>query len=163
MPMATNITISGLEEFRAALADTAGLAEVERTVGEAGLYVEKRVRERSFATHDTAATARSWTTDHEGLRATVYSPLISAAIEEEGRRPGAKMPPPGALAGWARRHGFPVTAGALYALARRIARRGRPGRFYLRSATADLADRLPQMLAATAARIVAAYERRASR
>lgn len=163
MPYATTIRALGLEEFEHAVDPELLLAEVEKTIGEAALYAEARVRTRSFATHDTAATSRSWMAESHGMSATVSSPLVSAVIEEEGRRPGAKMPPPQSLAGWARRHGFPVTSGALFALARAIARRGRPGRFYLREATRDLEQRLPTMLTDTAARIVAVYERRASR
>ena len=117
------IDVVGLDRLARALDPRLVTEETEETVREAALFAEGRVRERSFATHDTSATSRSWTADVNGMSASVYSPLLSALIEEEGRRPGAKMPPPGALAGWARRHGFPDNAGALFTLARAIARR----------------------------------------
>ena len=152
------IDVVGLDRLARALDPRIVTDETEATVREAALFAEGRVRERSFATHDTSATSRSWTADVNGMSASVYSPLLSALIEEEGRRPGAKMPPPGALAGWARRHGFPDNAGALFTLARAIARRGRPGRFYLRAAARDLEARLPEMLRDAAHRIRVRYE-----
>lgn len=158
MPAGLHIDIRGLDRLGRALDPRLVTEETEATVREAALFAEGRVRERSFATHDTSASARSWTSDVNGMSASVYSPLLSALIEEEGRRPGAKMPPPGALAGWASRHGFPTNAGALFTLARSIARRGRPGRFYLKAATRDLEARLPEMLRDAAHRIRARYE-----
>lgn len=156
--VSTRIEIRHLDDLRRAVDPAIFTSEVEATVREAAIFTEGRVRERSFATHDTSATARSWTSDVNGMSATVYSPLMSALIEEEGRRPGAKMPPPGALRGWAARHGFPTNSGALFTLARAIAKRGRPGRFYLRAATRDLEDRLPSMLVDTARRIRERFE-----
>lgn len=47
---------------------------------------------------------------------------------EYGRRPGATMPPPHVLSGWAGRHGIPTDEGTLYVLARAIGRKGIPAR-----------------------------------
>lgn len=156
--VSTRIELRNLDELRRAVDPVIFTEEVEATVREAAIFTEGRVRERSFATHDTSATARSWASEVRGMSATVYSPLMSALIEEEGRRPGGRMPPPGALRGWAQRHGFPTNSGALFMLARSIARRGRPGRFYLRAATKDLEERMPSMLVDTARRIQARFE-----
>lgn len=55
---------------------------------------------------------------------------IVLQIIHEGRRPGAKPPPPKALAGWASRHGIP--ASALFPLARAIGKKGIKGRPFLK-------------------------------
>ncbi len=149
------VTVLNEAEFRDALDERHVLEPVEDVIREAALFAEKRVRERSFETRDTSALARSWTSEVHGLTAEVFSPLQYAIVEEEGRRPGAKMPPPAALEGWARRHGFPTDRGALFVLARAIGRRGRKGRFHLRGATADLERRLPSMLGSAARNIIA--------
>ena len=56
------------------------------------------------------------------------------------------MPPPSALAGWARRHGFETTRGALFVLARGIARRGFRGRFFMAKGRQSVQKALPAKL-----------------
>lgn len=161
MPPGVRLRVNVLNEaeFRRALDERHVLEPVEGVVREAALFAEKRVRERSFATRDTSALARSWSSEIRGLSAEVFSPLQYAIVEEEGRRPGAKAPPSEALRGWARRHGFPTSRGALFVLARAIGRRGRKGRFHLRGATDDLERRLPGMLGDAARAIVSSINR----
>ena len=55
------------------------------------------------------------------LEGAVVNNMIHMAVLDVGRRPGAKPPPPAALAGWARRHGF---TGSLFVLSRAIGRKG---------------------------------------
>lgn len=43
-----------------------------------------------------------------GVRGEIGSNAPHAAATEEGREPGSKMPPPGALLGWMARHNIPV-------------------------------------------------------
>lgn len=59
------------------------------------------------------------------LEGSVINNQIHMAVLDVGRTPGAKPPPPSALAGWARRHGF---TGSLFLLARSIGRKGHRGR-----------------------------------
>ena len=59
------------------------------------------------------------------LEGAVVNPLIHMAVLDVGRTPGAAPPPPAALSGWARRHGW---TGSLFVLARAIGRAGWRGR-----------------------------------
>lgn len=103
--------------------------------------LQKAARETTRVAHDkaprdTGALRRSITPQVKPLSARVFTRRGAAyfPVMEFGRRPGKKMPPPQALKGWARRHGFPTTPGALFALARSIGRRGIKGRFFMRAA-----------------------------
>ena len=107
----------------------------------ASLFGERIAREG--APKDTVALARSIVSEASESSARVFSPLNYALPMEEGRRPGAPMPPPEALRGWARRHGF---VGSLFVLARSIARRGIKGRFFLRAAKIKTEARMPEFL-----------------
>jgi hypothetical protein len=57
-------------------------------------------------------------------------------VMEKGRRPGAALPPRGALLGWMRRHGIP--AANEYVIRRAIARKGIPGDHVFRDTLADV-------------------------
>ena len=61
------------------------------------------------------------------IKGVTGSNLTYAVYAEEGTR--AHWPPPGALAGWARRHGIPE-----FLVARSIARKGTKGRWFIRKA-----------------------------
>lgn len=76
-----------------------------------------------------------------------------APVMEFGRRAGARMPPPEALAGWARRHGFGTSRGGLFILARAIARRGIKGRFFMRRAFRATQRAVPSELAKMRAQV----------
>lgn len=93
------------------------------------------------APRDTAGLQRSIMREVKPMMARVYTNLQYAPVMEYGRRPGGRMPPPEALAGWARRHGFPQEA--LFVLARAIARRGIKGRFFFRKAHDAVERALP--------------------
>ena len=69
------------------------------------------------------------------------------------------MPPPSALAGWAKRHGFGTSAGALFVLARSIARRGFKGRFFMRKGRRAVERRLPHVLKRAASDIEKSWGR----
>ncbi len=78
---------------------------------------------------DTGHLRRSITTDVTPFVGRVGSNVPYAPVVEYGRRPGAPMPPSGALDGWARRKG--ISASAIFAIRLRIARRGIKARPYL--------------------------------
>lgn len=129
---------------------------MDRLLRDAALYAERAAREGS--PKDTGALARSFASEVRPGLARVYSPLVYAPVMELGRRPGARMPPPRALAGWARRHGL---AGQEYVLARSIARRGIKGRFFLRKAAEGLARvELPRLIRQAVSAIEAAWTTR---
>lgn len=67
----------------------------------------------------------------QGERGVAYDVVAAtnyALWVHQGRRAGSPQPPPGALDGWARRHG---AAGAGFVIARAIAARGIKGRPFL--------------------------------
>lgn len=64
----------------------------------------------------------------DGVEGITGSNLPYAKIQEEGRRPG-RMPPPGVLLGWMRRHGIPAESEFL--IRRAIGRHGTPPQPYL--------------------------------
>src|SRR5262245_14769546 len=102
MTVALSIRLSGAPNAPAHLRGL--LAQIiGASVRDIALYAERQVK--VAAPKDTSALARSFTTQVRGLTATVSSPIGYAAVMEFGRRPGAPMPPPASLAGWARRHG----------------------------------------------------------
>lgn len=106
---------------------------------------------------DTGALRQSWTVlpvsqgtggQIEGVLANSrdYAPAVN-----EGRRPGAPMPPPGVLLPWLKRHGIEATAE--YPIRRAIARRGIPGRQMTQKAVATILQRLDGDLRTTAGSI----------
>ncbi|MGD9889692.1 MAG: hypothetical protein AB7R89_25785 [Dehalococcoidia bacterium] len=147
------IRIEGLERIsKKATPDilTPGLSLIVR---EAALTAQREARNE--APKDTSALARSILADIKPLSAEVSTSLAYAQAMEEGRRPGARMPPPAALAGWARRHGY---GGSLFVLARAIGRRGIKGRFYMRKGADATRRALPGIVRRGAALIVRAWD-----
>ncbi len=114
---------------------------VEGGITKLSLLAERVARQG--APKDTSALARSIQTEKKPLFRRIHSPLVYHPVMEAGRRPGGRMPPPGALAGWARRKGY---TGSLFVLARAIARRGIKGRFYMRAAAKSVRNALPEVL-----------------
>ncbi len=116
------------------------------------LLGERAAREN--APKDTSALARSILSDVHPTTARVYSTLGYASVMEYGRTPGARMPPPAALEGWARRHGF---TGSLFVLARSIGRRGIKGRFFFQKARDAVIAAMPEEVAKAAQKVVDAW------
>jgi hypothetical protein len=127
---------------------------VGKLVGEATLLVEREARLQ--APKDTGALARSIAGRATGLTGRVATSLVYAPVMEYGRTPGARMPPPAAVEGWARRHGM-TGKGAAFVLARAIGRRGIKGRFYMRRALEKVEAGLPALIARASAAIAAAW------
>ena len=104
---------------------------VQAGLRDAAPEVIAEVRRVIAPARDTGTTAGSITSDargsnmqNVGLR--VYSPLVSAAVLESGRRPGGRMPPIAALKAWAARKLGDERLG--FVVARAIARDGSPKR-----------------------------------
>jgi hypothetical protein len=143
----------------ARLAGRLGPALYERAVGDlvSDLTVLAEREARLAAPRDTGALARSIAGRATGLTGRVATSLVYAPVMEYGRTPGARMPPPAALAGWARRHGF-SGRGATFVLARAIGRRGIRGRFYMQRAREKAQAAVPGLLARALRAIAAAWE-----
>lgn len=100
---------------------------------------------------DTGTLRRSIATEVLPLEARIGSNQQHARPVEEGRRPGAPMPPSGSLLGWMNRHGIP--AEAEFVIRRAIARRGIPSRPYLVPALESNRRNIEREFAAAADRI----------
>lgn len=108
---------------------------------------------------DTSAGARSIVSARSGLMGEVSSPLEYVSVMDQGRRSGAKMPPPAALLGWIRRHGLGLGASwsvkshkrigskqtqqaqdlaIAFVIARSIGRKGIKGRGFFAEAARDM-------------------------
>lgn len=149
MSVRYQVRLEGAEAVLAKVTDARLLAPpLRKTMDELSLLAQARAREG--APRDRGMLARSFLREVQPLMSRVYSLLVYAPVMERGRRPGAKMPPPSALEGWARRHGF---QGSLFVLARAIARRGIKGRFFMRAARDAVQRAMPAALASLAARI----------
>lgn len=94
----------------------------------------------------------------QGLTASVISRHPGAFPGEVGRRPGARIPPLAAIAGWAARHGL---EGLAFPIARAIARRGIKGRFFMRHARERLVNyEVPRLVDRSKREIAEAWGRR---
>ena len=116
----------------------------------AALRGQREARENAWQFRDTGALAGSIQAQVEELNAVVQVPMNQptaayALVMEEGRRPGARPPPPQALQGWMRRHGVPVEMA--FVVAQNIGIRGIRGRHYMQRAFDSLQQQLPQIIA----------------
>lgn len=149
MPQIT-IEIQGLKKLNAVTKPELVLGPTTRVIRDMALLAEKTAK--ANAPRDTAALQRSIAAQIQPLQARVGSTrnLVYFEVAEVGQAPLGKakqhFPPPSALAGWARRHGFGTSAGALFVLARSIARRGFKGRFFMRKGRQAVERKLPGRL-----------------
>lgn len=155
-------------------------AIVGRTVGRLLTIGERSAR--SGAPKDTGGGARSIVSQQSGLTGEVSSPLIAVSVMDQGRRPGATMPPPAALVPWVRRHGLGIGASwsvtsrrrlgsrttqrsqdleAAFLIARAIGRRGIRGKGFFAQAANDMIRSLPAELQRAAAEIGESWKRAA--
>ena len=112
------------------------MAEMFQTIAAVG---ERTAKQR--APRDTGALKRSIHSDARPMSARIFSNKAYAVPVEFGRRKGARMPPPNALRGWARRKlGNPNLA---FVVARAIARRGIKGRFFMKAAHQAIMIKMP--------------------
>ena len=131
--------IIGIDRFTKNLKDLAGpplAALLERASGHA----------RKVATEGLpGAAANSIQSEVRSESARVYSLMAPARTIsiEVGRKPGGPLMHPDALRRWVRRVGH---QGNIFALARRIQRRGVKGRFFMRAAHQQTQNILPELL-----------------
>ena len=140
------VTIQGLDKLKKVTRPELVLGPTSRAIRDLSLLAERT--SKAAAPADTGALRRSITAQIKPLSARIGDTrdLTYFEVQERGRRPGQRMPPPAALAGWARRHGFGTTPGALFVLARGIARRGFKGRFFMAKGRQAVEKALPNKL-----------------
>jgi hypothetical protein len=134
-----DVKIKGLNSVRARLVPglyRPVLEEMFRFIANTGETVAK-----NNAPRDTGALKRSIHSNATDTSARIYSNLGYAVPVEFGRRKGARMPPPRALRGWARRHGMPESAA--FGIAKNIQRRGIKGRFFMKKAAETIMFKMP--------------------
>ena len=145
-----DVTSRGLPELKRRLDADYLLAtatdQMLRTIGRAGVEAASLASQPS----DTGELAQSWNAMVEPLAVRVISLSPHARYLDEGRREGARMPPPQVLAGWAGRHNW---QGSLFVLARAIGRRGIPPRHMLTAAFRAMVAARPAAIE-TAARTI---------
>lgn len=150
------IQVEGLTQLQAKLSPALYTEAVSRLVNGLAMTGERVARENApHAPNQPGATnalARSIVSEVRPMSAVVYSPLVYARTMEYGRPAGARMPPPNALEGWARRVGMlngktdkQVTA-TLFALARSIGKKGTRGYFYFAKAEAAVRATMPALV-----------------
>ncbi len=128
--MATNgditITIHGLDDLREQLRSSKADKPVARFLNRGAIYMQREAR--MAAPVDTGRLRNSIGTEAPNTRTRSIGPNVEyAEYVEFGTRP--HMPPVGALAGWAKRHGLNEEA-----VARGIAARGTKAQPYMQPA-----------------------------
>lgn len=125
---------------------------LEDGIKELTLFAHTRATQGALEFADTKAGVRSLRFETSPLEGRVFTNSIHMAVREFGRIVPGPMPPSEALEGWARRKGILAgekakdVPGILFAIARAIARRRRPGRFFLKAAEEATQDRAPVVL-----------------
>lgn len=100
-------------------------------------------RSRSVDAVNTGAYLRAWKSSATSFGAVVFNDRPYAGVIEQGRRPGATMPPTRAIAQWAQRKlglGAEEARAVSFAIARSIKEKGIDGRQVLEGATEDIRE-----------------------
>ena len=98
------------------------LAELPRALKRAGHEAVLLLEVGSFPINDRGLYRKGWKMHSTKSRLEVWNKVKHAIFVEDGRRPGAAMPPLAPIAAWLRRHG--ANPRLAYVVARSIARRG---------------------------------------
>ena len=100
-------------------------------------------------------------TGFPNLTGAVFSPLPYAIVMEEGRKPGAKMPPVAAIALWLYRKGIVTDRkeirGAAWAVAKSIAKKGIEGKHMFKEGLEASEPHINQLFNSAIARSVARF------
>lgn len=143
------VQITGVDALKAKLTPVLYQGAVTELLTSLALIGERTARIE--APKDTSAGARSIVSEVQPMMAMVYTPLAYMRVMNDGRAPGARMPPPDALAGWAQRHGF---TGSLFVLARSIGRRGIKGVHFMEKARDAVVAAMPAEIEKAARKVV---------
>ena len=139
------VTIQGLDKLKKVTRPELVLGPTSRAIRDLSLLAERT--SKAAAPVDTGALRRSITAQIKPLSARIGDTrdLTYFEVQERGRRPGQRPPPPAALAGWARRHPYDGVS-SLFVLARSIGRRGFKGRFFMAKGRQAVEKALPNKL-----------------
>lgn len=130
--MAITIRVEGLAEVRSKLdANRLAAGPARRMLTRSAIAVQSNARSRAHVDTGRRRADISYDIDAAGFprHAKIGNNVEYAPYAEEGRGAGG-MPPEGAIAGWAARHGIP--AEAVFPIRRAIGRRGTKGDHALR-------------------------------
>lgn len=120
-------TVKGLDRATIAVQD-----KLRKVVKNTSRDIERK--EKELAPHDLGDLRGGIRTEYDtdGLGSTTGpEDTVVARTMNYGRKPNSRMPPPDALAGWAKRHGM---EGQEYVIARSIAKKGIRGRHFVEGA-----------------------------
>lgn len=120
------ITVANLEPLVGRLNGSAALLEAELLTAMQRVTLQVQHDAMAVSPVDTGTLRRAWAVKATPLEGVVSNNVPYAPTMEYGRRPGAALPPDGALLGWLGRHGIP--AEAEFVVRRAIARRGIAGK-----------------------------------
>lgn len=154
MAVSLTVEVVGLDRLERGLgaAPAALDAATRRQLIAAGLLVEGTARR--LAPRDTARLQGSITSrvteEAGGMVARIGPSVAYGIVMERGRRPGARMPPVAALAGWARRHGGLNP----YLVARAIQRKGIKARPYMEPALEQNRGQIDSLMREVGVRVV---------
>jgi hypothetical protein len=138
-----NIDVQGTEELNRKLTSKIWKKPLRKLFTRATVIAENKARNE--APKDTGSMVRNLTANISTTKASVSLPrnLDYYHVMEKGRRPGGRMPPLDAIAGWLRRKGSTANA---FVVARSIARRGIKGRFFMRQGYVATQKAMPKLL-----------------
>lgn len=141
--MVVSFEIKGAEEISSTLKASLWKKPLRKLFVRATVIAENKARNE--APKDTGSMARNIQSNISSTKASVSLPrnLAYYHVMEEGRRPGGRMPPVDAIAGWLRRRGSSANA---FVVARSIARRGIKGRFFMRQGFVATQKAMPKLL-----------------
>lgn len=144
------VTVHGLEDLRRKLRDKRADAPVARYLDRAAIKVQGDARKK--APVDEGTLRNSIGTESPSNRKRRIGPSVEyGEYVETGTRP--HWPPPGALAGWARRHGM-----SEYAIRRKIGLYGTKKQPYMQPAAEDAIPFLQRQIPVLAAEIESAFQ-----
>ena len=144
------VTIHGLDELRGKLVGSRADAPVGRFLDRGATYLQGQGRKH--APVDRGRLRNSIGTESPTLRTRRIGPSVDyGEYVETGTRP--HWPPPGALAGWAKRHGM-----SEYAVRRKISIAGTKAQPYMQPAADETEPYLETLVPVLAAEIESAYQ-----
>jgi len=106
--------------------------ECERAMTETAIFIQSRARENAPKDMGVLTNSIMYEVSPFNSTVTAGTNITYARVMEEGRRPGAPMPPPGSLLPWMGRHGIDLSLE--YVIRRAIARKGIVGKRYMQQA-----------------------------
>jgi hypothetical protein len=147
------VRIHGLDELERKLGPGVVDPPIRRFLTRSALTMEAEMKRRVRV--DTGHGRRSITHQVDRRRARVGTNVAYLEVMARGRKPGRRMPPPGVLLGWMRRHGIP--ADREFVVRRAIGRKGIRGDDFDKKALVASVPRIEAELSVLARNLEAAW------